>query len=104
MMRTRLLWFSVGLASASGAITQFIFKDLWIDRTSLASQLKEKFNSLDTRVSNLESSVISNTPTSPQANPQPNNKQNGLLNYAEWTYESIKFPTNVAMHNPSLRQ
>lgn len=64
-MRTRLLWFSLGFASASGAIAQFVFKDLWTDRSSLASQLTGKFNSLDTRVSNLES-VISNKPTSPQ--------------------------------------
>lgn len=40
MMRTRLLWFSVGFASASGAIAQFVFKDLWSDRSSLASQVK----------------------------------------------------------------
>ncbi|KAI3470161.1 hypothetical protein Pfo_026824 [Paulownia fortunei] len=66
MIRTRLLWFSLGFASASGAIAQFVFKDLWTDRNSLISQLEEKFNSLDTRVSNLES-VISNKPTSSQA-------------------------------------
>ncbi|KAH6777526.1 hypothetical protein C2S51_008838 [Perilla frutescens var. frutescens] len=51
--------------SASGAIAQFVFKDLWTDRSSIASQLTQKFNSLDTRVSNLES-VISNKPISPQ--------------------------------------
>ncbi|XP_057771271.1 uncharacterized protein LOC130991193 isoform X1 [Salvia miltiorrhiza] len=65
MMRTRFLWFGLGFASASGAIAQFVVKDLWTDRSSLTSQLTEKFNSLDTRVSNLES-VISTKPTSPQ--------------------------------------
>ncbi|PIN00883.1 hypothetical protein CDL12_26619 [Handroanthus impetiginosus] len=65
MIRTRLLWFTLGFASTSGAIAQFVFKDLWIDRNSLASQLKEKFDSLDTRVSNLES-VISNKTTPSQ--------------------------------------
>ncbi|KAH6766295.1 hypothetical protein C2S52_017278 [Perilla frutescens var. hirtella] len=59
-------WFSLGFASTSGAIAQFVFKDLWTDLSSIASLLTEKFNSLDTRVSNLES-VISNKPISPQA-------------------------------------
>lgn len=40
MIRTRLLWFSLGFASASGAIAQFVFKDLWMDRNSLTSQVK----------------------------------------------------------------
>ncbi|KAG6393663.1 hypothetical protein SASPL_147908 [Salvia splendens] len=65
MMRTRILWFGVGFASASGAIAQFVLKDLWTDRTSLASQVTEKFDSLDARVFNLES-VISSNHTSPQ--------------------------------------
>ncbi|KAL8461264.1 hypothetical protein ACS0TY_032657 [Phlomoides rotata] len=61
----RLLWFTVGFASTSGAIAQFVFKDLYTDRNSISSQLKEKFNSLDTRVSNLES-AITNQPISTQ--------------------------------------
>ncbi|KAL3641608.1 hypothetical protein CASFOL_012423 [Castilleja foliolosa] len=65
MIRTRLLWFTLGVASTSGAIAQFIFRDLMVERNSLSSQLTEKFNSLDARVSNLES-VIPNKPTSPQ--------------------------------------
>ncbi|KAL8048846.1 hypothetical protein ABFX02_07G093700 [Erythranthe guttata] len=65
MIRTRLLWSSLGFVSTSGAIAQFVLKDLWIDRNSLSSQLKEQFNSLDTRVSNLES-VISSKPNSSQ--------------------------------------
>ncbi|KAH6784383.1 Rho GTPase activating protein with PAK-box/P21-Rho-binding domain-containing protein [Perilla frutescens var. hirtella] len=58
-------WFSLGFASTSGAIAQFVFKDLWTDLSSIVSMLTEKFNLLDTRVSNLES-VISNKPISPQ--------------------------------------
>ncbi|KAL0413765.1 UNVERIFIED_CONTAM: hypothetical protein Sradi_1578200 [Sesamum radiatum] len=65
MMRTRFLWFSLGLASTSGAIAQFILKDLFVDLESLAFQVKEKFNSLEARVSNLESD-IPRRPTSSQ--------------------------------------
>ncbi|KAL0387989.1 UNVERIFIED_CONTAM: hypothetical protein Sradi_2680700 [Sesamum radiatum] len=57
MMRTRFLWFSLGLASTSGAIAQFILKDLFVDLESLTFQVKEKFHSLETRVSNLESDI-----------------------------------------------
>lgn len=39
-MRTRLFWLSLGFASASGAIAQFVLKDLWVDRNSLASQVQ----------------------------------------------------------------
>ncbi|KAL8487967.1 hypothetical protein ACS0TY_024304 [Phlomoides rotata] len=65
MIRMILLWFTVGFASTSGAIAQFVFKDLYADRNSISSQLKEKFNSLNTRVSNLESAIM-NQPISPQ--------------------------------------
>ncbi|CAA0833277.1 Unknown protein [Striga hermonthica] len=58
----------LGFASTSGAIAQFIFKDLWLERHSLASQLKENFNSLDARVSNLES-LISSKPSPVQDDP-----------------------------------
>nr|XP_016479514.1 PREDICTED: uncharacterized protein LOC107800794 isoform X1 [Nicotiana tabacum] len=54
MMRTRLLWFTIGLTSVSATMTHFIFKDLWADRFSLSSQLKEKCSVLETRVSSLE--------------------------------------------------
>ncbi|XP_052207895.1 uncharacterized protein LOC127811768 [Diospyros lotus] len=61
MMRTRLVWFTFGFGSSAAAITHFIFKDLWIDRQSLSSHLKEKFDALDARVSNLEQVVSSNS-------------------------------------------
>lgn len=38
-MRTRLLWFTIGLTSVSATMTHFIFKDLWADRLSLSSQV-----------------------------------------------------------------
>ncbi|KAM3266457.1 hypothetical protein P3S67_028700 [Capsicum chacoense] len=65
MMRTRLVWFTFGFASASATITHFIFKDLWADRLSLSSQMKEKFGVLETRVSNLES-ALHDTPNTQQ--------------------------------------
>ncbi|GMP78692.1 hypothetical protein CsSME_00034528 [Camellia sinensis var. sinensis] len=61
MMRTRLLWFTFGFASASAVITHFVFKDIWSDRQSLSCQLKQKFDALDTRVSNLEPVIRSNS-------------------------------------------
>ncbi|XP_022874645.1 uncharacterized protein LOC111393370 [Olea europaea var. sylvestris] len=65
MMRTRLLWFSLGFASTSAVMTHFVFKDLWIDRKCISSQLNEKFSSLDTRVSNLESLLPHKHPPQP---------------------------------------
>ncbi|XP_059289180.1 uncharacterized protein LOC132042671 isoform X1 [Lycium ferocissimum] len=65
MMRTRLLWFTIGFTSASATMTHFIFRDLWADRISLSSQLKEKFGVLGTRVSNLES-VLHDSPNTHQ--------------------------------------
>ncbi|KAG9136180.1 hypothetical protein Leryth_003791 [Lithospermum erythrorhizon] len=54
MIRTRLLWFTMGFASASGLMAQFIFKDLLIHRNSISNQVAEQFNALETRVANLE--------------------------------------------------
>ncbi|XP_075504040.1 uncharacterized protein LOC142541390 [Primulina tabacum] len=61
MIRTRMLWFSFGFASASATIAQFVYKDLLFDSNSIASQMKERFKSLDSRVSNLESAFSSKT-------------------------------------------
>ncbi|XAR71101.1 hypothetical protein NMG60_11028213 [Bertholletia excelsa] len=67
MMRTRMLWYTLGFASTAAATTQFVFKDLWVDRQSLSSQLKHKFDALDTRISNLEQ-VIPTTNATPHQN------------------------------------
>ncbi|KZV34810.1 hypothetical protein F511_00712 [Dorcoceras hygrometricum] len=61
MIRTRMLWFSFGFASASVAIAHVMYKDLLSDRSSITSEMKERFNSLDSRVSNLETVLSSKT-------------------------------------------
>ncbi|KAL6970716.1 hypothetical protein U1Q18_030410 [Sarracenia purpurea var. burkii] len=60
MRRTRLLWFTFGFTSAASVITHFVFKDIWADRQFLSSQLMQRFDDLDARVSNLESIIRSN--------------------------------------------
>lgn len=65
MMRIRLVWFTVGFTSASAAMSQFIFRDLWAHQLSLSSQLEEKFGVLGTRVSNLEL-ALHDTPNTQQ--------------------------------------
>ncbi|KAK3022529.1 hypothetical protein RJ639_046745 [Escallonia herrerae] len=67
MLRTRLLWFTLGAATSAAAMTHFVAKDLLFDRRSLSAQLKEKFEALEARVSNLEG-VPSKNPNSLQVN------------------------------------
>ncbi|KAH1130883.1 hypothetical protein J1N35_002261 [Gossypium stocksii] len=55
MMRSRLLWFTLGFSVTAASISQFIYRDLWTDRYALKSDMKEKFDALEARVSNLES-------------------------------------------------
>ncbi|KAL7612351.1 hypothetical protein Lser_V15G05897 [Lactuca serriola] len=55
MLRTRLVWFTFGFASTAAIMSQFVYKDLLLDRHSLSLQLKQQFDSLESRVSNLES-------------------------------------------------
>ncbi|KAA3458509.1 fanconi anemia group D2 protein [Gossypium australe] len=72
MMRSRLLWFTLGFSVTAASISQFIYRDLWTDRYALKSDvltsvvffgfwnlesflMKEKFDTLEARVSNLES-------------------------------------------------
>ncbi|XVF31990.1 hypothetical protein REPUB_Repub17cG0043200 [Reevesia pubescens] len=55
MIRSRLLWFTLGFSVTAASISQFIYKDLWADRYALKSDMKQKFDGLETRVSNLES-------------------------------------------------
>ncbi|GMY33792.1 hypothetical protein FCV25MIE_29034 [Fagus crenata] len=68
MIRTRLLWLGVGFSVTGAAISHFIWRDLWVDRYALVSDMK-KFDALEGRVSNLESISY------PKSNPgQENNK------------------------------
>ncbi|XVF21226.1 hypothetical protein REPUB_Repub12eG0072400 [Reevesia pubescens] len=55
MIRSRLLWFTLGFSVTAASISQFIYKDLLTDRYALHSDMKQKFDALETRVSNLES-------------------------------------------------
>nr|GEW19673.1 transmembrane protein, putative [Tanacetum cinerariifolium] len=63
-----MMWFTVGLGVTAAAMSHFIFKDLLLDRHSLSSQLKQQFDSLDSRLSSLES------PPPPQTPPLPNHQ------------------------------
>ncbi|XVE72627.1 hypothetical protein DITRI_Ditri11bG0053300 [Diplodiscus trichospermus] len=55
MIRSRLLWFTLGFSVTAASISQFIYKDLWSERYVLKSDMKHKFDALETRVSILES-------------------------------------------------
>ncbi|XP_048138635.1 uncharacterized protein LOC115757280 isoform X2 [Rhodamnia argentea] len=55
MLRTRLLWFGLGLSVTGAAISQLVWRDLWVDRYALSAEMKEKFDALEARISNLES-------------------------------------------------
>ncbi|CBI17690.3 unnamed protein product, partial [Vitis vinifera] len=61
MMRKRLFWFTAGLATTGAAITHFSLRDLWTDFASLSYDLEQKFNNLETRVSNLEGAIGNNS-------------------------------------------
>lgn len=63
MMRIRLLWFTLGLTVTGGAISHFAWRDLLMDRLYLTSDMKAKFDALETRMSNLEP-VFSNNSAS----------------------------------------
>ncbi|XP_012084243.1 uncharacterized protein LOC105643658 [Jatropha curcas] len=55
MIRTRLLWFTVGFSVTSAAIGQFVWRDLLSERHALTSRTKQTFDALEARVLNLES-------------------------------------------------
>ncbi|KVI08229.1 hypothetical protein Ccrd_013400 [Cynara cardunculus var. scolymus] len=57
MLRTRLVWFTFGFASTAAVMSQFVYRDLLLDRHSLSCQLKQQFDSLESRLSNLESEL-----------------------------------------------
>ncbi|KAK9993018.1 hypothetical protein SO802_022721 [Lithocarpus litseifolius] len=54
MIRTRLMWLGLGFSVTGAAISQFIWRDLWVDRYALLSDGKE-LDALQARVSELES-------------------------------------------------
>jgi hypothetical protein len=64
MMRTRLLWFGVGFTASAAVVSHFIWKDLWVDRHALSSHITHQFDALQTRISNLESSLPNQNPVS----------------------------------------
>ncbi|KAK6930517.1 hypothetical protein RJ641_004611, partial [Dillenia turbinata] len=67
MLRIRLFWFAVGFSVTGTAISQFVWRDLMNDRLALSSQLKQRYDALNARVSNLES-VGHENPSSLQDN------------------------------------
>ncbi|KAF5803538.1 hypothetical protein HanRHA438_Chr00c38g0856621 [Helianthus annuus] len=50
MMRMRLMWFTVGFAATAAVMGNFLYKDLLLDRHSLSLQLKNQFDSLESRL------------------------------------------------------
>ncbi|KAB1203703.1 hypothetical protein CJ030_MR8G025478 [Morella rubra] len=54
MLRTRVLWFGAGLSVAGAAISQFIWRDLSIDRHCVFSDVKQNLDALEARVLNVE--------------------------------------------------
>ncbi|KAG8642085.1 uncharacterized protein LOC122721319 [Manihot esculenta] len=61
MLRTRLLWFTVGFSVSAAAIGHFIWRDLWADRYALSSQTRQTFDALEARILNLQSLSSQNT-------------------------------------------
>ncbi|KAK4567066.1 hypothetical protein RGQ29_003058 [Quercus rubra] len=53
MIRTRLVWLGLGFSVTRAAVSQFIWRDLWVDRYALLSDVK-KLDALQERVSELE--------------------------------------------------
>ncbi|WCJ37321.1 hypothetical protein M5689_018469 [Euphorbia peplus] len=55
MLRSRLLWFSMGFSVSAATIGHFVFRDLWADRYALSSHVNQTLDTLETRLNNLES-------------------------------------------------
>ncbi|KAJ9169880.1 hypothetical protein P3X46_018028 [Hevea brasiliensis] len=55
MLRTRLLWFTVGFSMSAAVIGQFVWRDLIAERYALSYQTQQAFDALEARVLNLES-------------------------------------------------
>ncbi|XP_019096967.1 PREDICTED: uncharacterized protein LOC104764479 [Camelina sativa] len=67
MLRTRLLWFTLGFSVSGGSIAHLVWRNLYAERFAITSDMKEKFNALEGRVSGLESSGGYENPTPAQA-------------------------------------
>ena len=46
MIRTRLVWLGLGFSVTGAAISQFIWRDLWVDRYALLSDVRSTANPL----------------------------------------------------------
>ena len=46
MIRTRLVWLGLGFSVTGAAISQFIWRDLWVDRYALLSDVRSTTNPL----------------------------------------------------------
>ena len=64
MIRTRLLWFSLGFTTSAAVVSHFVWKDLLVDRHALSSHVTQQFDALQTRISNLESNLQNHAPVS----------------------------------------
>ncbi|CAH8291023.1 unnamed protein product [Eruca vesicaria subsp. sativa] len=55
MLRTRLLWFTLGFSVTGASVGHLVWRDLYAERFAISSEIKEKFGALEGRVSGLES-------------------------------------------------
>ncbi|KAL1211986.1 hypothetical protein V5N11_023956 [Cardamine amara subsp. amara] len=55
MLRTRLLWFTLGFSVTGASVAHLVWRDLYAERFAISSEMKEKFTALEGRVSGLES-------------------------------------------------
>ncbi|XP_077229333.1 fanconi anemia group D2 protein [Tasmannia lanceolata] len=61
MLRTRLVSFALGFSTAGAAISHFVWKEMWSDRSSLSSEIKHRFGALEARITELESLAYRNS-------------------------------------------
>ncbi|CAN6894750.1 unnamed protein product [Brassica oleracea] len=55
MLRTRLLWFTLGFSVTGASVAHLVWRDLYAERFAISSDMKEKFGALESRVAGLES-------------------------------------------------
>ncbi|XP_018486412.1 uncharacterized protein LOC108856994 isoform X1 [Raphanus sativus] len=66
MLRTRLLWFTLGFSVTGASIAHLVWRDLYAERFAISSDMKEKFGALESRVSGLESGSGHDNPSPAQ--------------------------------------